>query len=194
MAGSGFALVLALLAATVMLFFPSSASLCVLWSNGPCLLGGIICVAFSGSNALGMLAGICMASQSMSVPFICAFGLASSTVGSSMSKRMVRNSMTMIAYAVSNIISPQMWTDSTGPKYIPAWVVMIVVSWFAAPGLIGTVGLVLRHRNKERHAYIKRHPEELQGHIFGENGEDILVPKSALDLTDLEDKTYIYKL
>ncbi|RLV88058.1 High affinity cysteine transporter [Meyerozyma sp. JA9] len=191
-AGAGYAVLWALFASAVMFFFPNTTCFCVLWSTLPAWVGSVAAVTLDIKNSIGMLAVTCMASSSFGVPWICAFGLAASTAGASYSKRLTRNSMVMIAYSVANIISPQLWQSRDAPRYVPAWIVQIVLSFTVAPGLIGIVWWVLSRRNKERLAALQE--GDRIGYVEDESGNKIEVDVATLDLTDLEDKTFIYPL
>lgn len=189
-AGAGWSVIWAIFASTVMHFFPNTSCFCVIWSTLPAWVGSIVAVTLDFNNSIGMLAAICMASQSFGVPWICAFGLAASTAGSSYSKRLTRNVMVMAAYSVSNIISPQLWQKKDAPRFVPAWIVQIVLSFTVAPALMGVVWYILSNRNKER---IEAQGERL-AYVEDEEGKKLAVDVAALDLTDLEDKTFIYPL
>lgn len=191
-AGSGYAVVWALFASGVMYFFPNTTCLCVIWSTLPAWAGSVVAVSLPFDNKIGILVAICLASQSFGVGWICAFGLAASTAGSSYSKRLTRNAMVMCAYSVANIISPQLWQSKDSPRFVPAWVVQIVLSFTVAPALIGVVYIILRRRNKERLANLKE--GDRVGYVEDEEGNKVEVDVAALDLTDLEDKTFIYPL
>lgn len=191
-AGSGYAVLWAVFASAIMYFFPNTSCICVIWSTLPAWAGSIAAVALPFSNKVGILVAISLASQSFGVAWICAFGLAASTAGSSYSKRLVRNAMVMCAYSVANIISPQLWQSSDAPRYVPAWIVQIVLSFTIAPALIGVVYVILRRRNKERLANLKE--GDRVGYVEDEEGNKVEVDVATLDLTDLEDKTFIYPL
>ena len=189
-AGAGFAVFWSLAACLFMIWKPRKTCLTIIWSTLPSLAGSIAAVSLPLTNAIGVLAAISLASQSFGVGWICAFGLGQSTAGASYTKRLVRNAMIMVSYSVENIISPQLWRAKDAPNYIPAWVVQIVLSFFTAPVLIGTVWFILHRRNKERLTTLD---EKLKvGHVKNEEGEVFEVNVVALDLTDLEDKTFIY--
>lgn len=191
-AGAGWAVVWSVFASLVMYLLPNSTCFCIIWSLLPAWVGSVVAVSLDIHNSIGMLAAICMASQSFGVAWICAFGLASSTAGSSYSKRLTRNAMVLGAYSVSNIISPQLWQARDGPRYVPAWIVQIVLSFSVAPALIGVVWFILSRRNKERLAAMK--DGDRTGYVKDESGEMISVDMALLDMTDLEDKTFIYPL
>ena len=189
-AGAGFAVLWSLAACLFMIWKPRKTCLTIIWTTLPSLAGSIAAVSLPLTNAIGVLAAISLASQSFGVGWICAFGLGQTTAGASYTKRLVRNAMFMVSYSVANIISPQLWRAKDAPNYIPAWVVQIVLSFFTAPVLIGTVWFILHRRNKERLTTLD---EKLKvGHVKNDEGEVFEVNVVALDLTDLEDKTFIY--
>ncbi|CAK7902158.1 high affinity cysteine transporter [[Candida] anglica] len=191
-AGAGFAVLWSLAACLFMVIFPGSTCLTIIWTTVPSLVGSIVAVSLPLSNAIGELAAICMASQSFGVGWICAFGLAATTAGSSYTKRLVRNGMVMASYSIANIISPQLWQGRDAPKYIPAWIVQIVLSFTIAPALIGLVWFILKKRNNERLRDINE--KNQVGVVRDDEGNQIEVNIAALDLTDLQDKTFIYPL
>lgn len=191
-AGAGYSVLWAVFASGVMWYFPNTSCLCVLWSTIPAWVGSLVAVTLNMSNSIGMLAAICMASQSFGVPWICAFGLAASTAGSSYSKRLTRNAMVMGGYSIANIISPQLWQSRDAPRYVPAWIVQIVLSFTIAPALVGIVWYILSKRNKERLAALQE--GDRVGYVKDDEGNKVAVDVAALDLTDLEDTTFIYPL
>lgn len=191
-AGAGYAVLWSVGASLFMYFFPNTSFLTAIWSLAPAWVGSVVAVSLDINNSIGMLAAICMASQSFGVSWICVFGLASSTAGSSYSKRITRNAMVLCAYSVANIISPQLWQAKDAPRYVPAWIVQIVLSFSVAPALLGVAWYILHKRNKERLADLK--DGDRIGYVQDESGEKIAVDVAALDLTDLEDKTFIYPL
>ncbi|CUM66601.1 uncharacterized protein PRCAT00004270001 [Priceomyces carsonii] len=191
-ASSGYAVIWAFVAYAFMRFFPNTSCFTVVWSTVPAWIGSVLAVSLDIKNSIGMLAAICLASQSFGVPWICSFGLAATTAGSSYTKRMTRNAMAMASYCIANIISPQLWQDRDGPRYVPAWIVQIVLSFTVAPGLICVVWIILSRRNKERLS--KLTDGQKFGVVKDSDGESIVVSLANLDLTDLEDKTFIYPL
>lgn len=190
-AGAGYSVLWASFASLILYLFPNTSCFCVIWSLLPSWTGSIVAVSLSIKNSIGMLAAICLASQSFGVAWICAYGLASTTAGASYSKRLARNAMVMVAYSIANIISPQLWQKRDGPKYVPAWIVQIVLSFTVAPALIGVVWFVLSRRNKERRANAKE--GDRVGYVEVD-GVLTQVDVAMLDQTDLEDKTFIYPL
>lgn len=191
-ASSGFAVLWSVAAAIFLFIFPKTTCLTIIWSTLPSLVGSIVAVALPLSNAIGELGAISLAANSFGVGWICAFGLAQTTAGSSYTKRLVRNAMVMASYSVSNIISPQLWRAKDAPNYVPAWIVQIVLSFTVAPSLIGLVWFLLYRRNKERLAALQEN--DSVGYVKNDEGELFEVNIAALDFTDLEDKTFIYPL
>lgn len=189
-AGAGFAVAWSVFAALVMWLFPNTTCLTIIWSLVPSWVGSVVAVSLPYSNTIGILGTICLASQSFGVAWICAFGLASSTAGSSYTKRLIRNAMVLCSYSVSNIISPQLWQDSDAPRFVPAWIVQIVLSFSVAPALIGIVWFILARRNRQRRA---ESPHKV-GLVDNGDGTQQVVDLAILDKTDLEDKTFIYPL
>lgn len=191
-AGSGFAVIWSFAAAGWMWFVPNTSCFTIIWSTLPAFVGSIVAAALPMSNSIGMLAAICLAGNSFGVGWICAFGLAATTAGSSYTKRLVRNAMVMASYSVANIISPQIWQSKDAPRYIPAWIVQIVLSFTVAPGLMGIMWYILSKRNATRRAEMAKLLQT--GLVKDSEGIEFEVAIAALDLTDLEDKTFIYPL
>lgn len=81
------------------------------------------------------------------------------------------------------------------PRYIPAWIVQIVLSFFLAPCVLVVVWFVLRARNKTRLA--TKREDSNYGVVElsdGESHEQEVVNVAMLDLTDLENESFIYPL
>lgn len=189
-AGAGYSILWAIFAFIILWKFPNTLCLCVIWSILPSWVGSIVAASLDIKNSIGMLAAICLASQSFGVSWICAYGLASSTAGSSYSKRLTRNAMMMVGYSVANIISPQLWQQKDAPRFVPAWIVQIVLSFSVAPGLIGIVWLLLSRRNKKRLNELK--DGDRVGYVESSDGKYVAVDVAMLDMTDLQDTTFIY--
>ena len=107
-------------------------------------------------------------------------------------KKITRNAVVMFWYGVANIISPQLWQERDAPRYKPAWIVQIVLSFFLAPSLALVIWFILKRRNKERLAKIKLEDENLG--LVEDDGEKLKVNVAMLDLTDLENEAFIYPL
>lgn len=190
-AGAGFAVVWAFLACLFMHLRPNSSFFTGIWTIIPSLLGSILAVSLPLSNSIGMLGSICMASQAFGVQWIIVFGLAKGTARSQ-TKTNVRAALMMASYSVLNIISPQLWQDRYAPRYVPAWIVQIVLSFVTAPVILGIIWYVLARRNQERRA--KFEEVDRFGYVKDDEGNELKVSVAALDFTDLEDTTYIYPL
>lgn len=191
-AGSGWSLFWAFLAYLFMRFYPNTTAFTIIWTTIPALIGSILAVSLDMDNSKGMLIAISMAASSFGVPWICAFGFGVTTAGSSYSKRLTRNGMIIASYSIANIISPQIWQSKDAPRYVPAWVVQIVLSFTISPALVGIMWFILKRRNTVRLAKIKE--EDKLGVVKGLDGEVLVVGVANLDLTDLEDETFIYPL
>ncbi|KAL2842150.1 hypothetical protein BJY01DRAFT_249194 [Aspergillus pseudoustus] len=110
------------------------------------------------------------------------------------------DAMFMIAYGISNIISPQMW-KSGGPRYYGTWVAQTIVSFILTTDFLLTIRVILARRNKQRQAWIA---EQAALGNFGDgfittvdadgNPVQRKVDISVLDLTDLENTFFIYPL
>lgn len=190
-AGSGYAVLWSILACIVMFIYPNTSFLTSIWVIIPCLIGSILAVSLNIKNSIGMLAAICMASQSFGVQWIIMFGLAKATARSQ-TKTSVRSALMMASYSVSNIISPQLWQGKDAPRYYPAWIVQIVLSFFTAPVLLAITWYILARRNRFRKDKIDS--AEKIGFMKDDEGHEIIVNSAALDLTDLEDETFLYPL
>ncbi|KAF3359369.1 Fructose-2,6-bisphosphatase [Verticillium dahliae VDG1] len=71
---------------------------------------------------------------------------------------------------VGNLVSPQIWVADNGPRFYGAWASMISVSWVGTPIILWIIRFILARRNAER------------------------LDLAVLDLTDLQNKQFIYPL
>lgn len=162
--------------------------------------GGIGMVAIPWGEKLPLLACMLLAGSTFGITYIIALGWTTATAGG-YTKKLLRNVMWMLGYGVANLISPQIWVAADGPRYYPAWIVQIVISWTGAPVLLLVIRWILTKRNKERREWIAeqealgKQPVGLLEHV-GEDGQvvQVEVDISMLDLTDLENKYFIYPL
>lgn len=106
----------------------------------------------------------------------------------------------MIGYGVANIISPQLWNLEDSPRYYPSWIVQIVVSFFLNIVILLTIRIILARRNNQRKNWIKEHgvsDKDLNSvkkiDEFGNEYKE-KVDVAMLDLTDLENKYFVYPL
>lgn len=186
-AGAGFSMLWAFLATGFMAYFPQTSYLTAIWSVFPSLLGSILAVSLPISNSVGILGAICMAAQTFGVQWIIIIGLAKGSARSQ-TKMKVRAALLMAGYSVANIISPQLWQEKDSPRFVPAWVVQIVLSFVTAPVVLAITWYIFAQRNK------KRQRVERKTALVRVGDEEVEVPVAALDLTDLEDESYIYPL
>lgn len=164
------------------------------------LVGGIIAVAMPLHNSKGILAGIFLTNGNANA-FIASFSWSQSSAAG-YSKRMVRTVVWSISYGVVNLVAPQIWRAKDKPRYHLAWIIMIVCSWFLAPLILQIIRFILSRRNKERLKLLKdieeNKTEDHQGFVtsYDEEGNEIKteVDISMLDLTDLQNKKFIYPL
>ncbi|KAH3675868.1 hypothetical protein WICMUC_002438 [Wickerhamomyces mucosus] len=198
-AGGGFAIIVQTSGALYTYYYDNTIFVTSIVSIIPALAGGIAMVTIPWDNKLALVAMLVMIGNTFGLAFINVIGWSSSSC-SGQTKKYYRNVLTFIFYSVSNIISPQIWKGNQGTRYYPAWIVQIICSFVIAPILIFIVWFILKKRNNERLKYIAEHPDEKpQGQvktIDPETGEEIIeiVDIANLDLTDLENKFFIYPL
>ncbi|VEU22874.1 DEKNAAC103951 [Brettanomyces naardenensis] len=195
---NGFGTLCAILGSVALYVFKSqSAYVAAIWSI-PAFLGAIIAISVDYSNKAGMLAGIFLTRANGTV-YIIAFCLCQSTAAG-YTKRLTRTLLFMVAYGVSNTIAPQLWKPQYSPRYRVSWLIQIVFSWFLAPLVLLVVRYILSARNKQRLQDIRDSPESEIDYGYIETIDDDgsavrhKVDVSMLDLTDLENKRFIYPL
>lgn len=198
-AGGGFAVVCCIIGAFLVHRYPNNnAYWCTFWCI-PAVAGGIGMVAIPWDNKLGLLACLVLAGNTFGVSYILSLGWTTSSA-SGYTKKLTRNVMFMIGYGVSNIISPQIWVEKDGPRYYGAWIAQIVVSWVGTPVILLIIRFILSRRNKERAAWIAEQKNlglEDEGYVENDEGGSATKTKvnlALLDLTDLENKYFIYPL
>ncbi|KAG0681741.1 hypothetical protein C6P42_003828 [Pichia californica] len=163
----------------------------------PSIIGGILAVSLSWSNKIGILAG-CIIVHSDGFGYICGLCWSQSSAAG-YTKKIVRTTMFMIAYGIANIVAPQLWVTG-GNRYYNAWIVQIVLAWFLSSLILLAIRFILAKRNNERKANLKF---DNDGNVISstvnyidndeEEGER-KVDISMLDLTDIENKEFIYPL
>ncbi|CCH45860.1 putative membrane protein [Wickerhamomyces ciferrii] len=164
------------------------------------LLGGIIAVAIPFRYNYGILAGIFLTNSNANT-FIMAFSWSQSSAAG-YSKRLIRTVIWSVFYGASNLAAPQIWKAKDKPRYRPAWIIMIICSWFLAPLILQVIRFILARRNKQRLQLLQDIKdgkiEDPHGFItsIDEEGNKIKteVDVSMLDLTDWENKKFIYPL
>ncbi|KAL3455769.1 major facilitator superfamily domain-containing protein [Aspergillus heterothallicus] len=198
-AGGGFAVACALLASILLRLFPGySAWWATLWVL-PAIAGSIGMVALPWDRTIPLLACLLIAGNTFANTYITSLVWTSSSA-TGYTKKLTRQAMFMISYGVSNIISPQMW-KAGGPRYYGTWIVQIVVSFCVTPLALHVVRVILKRRNRERRVWIE---EQAALGNFGHGIVDVAdveggvvqkkVDISVLDLTDLENRFFIYPL
>ncbi|KAH3679106.1 hypothetical protein WICPIJ_008714 [Wickerhamomyces pijperi] len=191
-ASGGFAVVLSLFFSAWLYLFPSFPSL---WLQAisllPSFVGSIVAVSLPWDNKKGLLAALCLASPAFGVNWILMFSL-NQTTAAGYTKKITRNAFVMFWYCVANIISPQLWRSKDAPRYYPAWIVQIVLSFFVAPILGLVIYYILKKRNDERLAAVSE--DNRVGVVQDDSETEFVVNVASLDLTDLENKAFIYPL
>lgn len=165
--------------------------------NIPAIVGGILAVSLPWSNKVGILAG-CIIVHSDGFGYICGLCWSQSSAAG-YTKKLVRTTMFMIAYGVANIVAPQLWVTG-GNRYYHAWIVQIVLAWVGSSAILLTIRYILAKRNKERkeHLVFDEKGNVVSSAVAYIDGDDEEGKKkvdiSMLDLTDLQNKEFIYPL
>lgn len=204
-AGAGFAAVCALIATLTLLRWKNISAFTAIFWTLPAWVGSIAAATLPWDNKMGILANICLAGQVFGIPFIIALDWASSSA-SGYTKKFTRSSVCMFAYGIANIISPQIWQEKDAPRYLPAWIVQIVLSFSLSPLVLLVIYFILKARNNER---LKHYDENYRNYVekyqlveSEDNDNEKMMKISSqndinlavLDLTDSENKTFIYPL
>ncbi|KAG8158963.1 hypothetical protein KVR01_011406 [Diaporthe batatas] len=198
-AGGAFAVVCAVCAFLLLRFLPGRTALWGAFWSMFSVAGGIGMVAIRWTERLPLLACMLLAGSTFGITYIIALGWNTATAGG-YTKKLTRNVMWMVGYSVANLVSPQIWVEKDGPRYYGAWITQIVVSWVGAPLCMFAIHLILSRRNKERRSWISEQ-EALGYRPVGmvqveRDGAtvEVEVDVSLLDLTDLENKYFLYQL
>ncbi|GMM29620.1 Yct1 protein [Martiniozyma asiatica (nom. inval.)] len=192
-ASGGFAAICCFIATTFLFFFENYTAFSVVFWTLPSFAGSIAVATLPWDNKIALLAMLCLASPLFGIPWILMFSW-NTTSCSGYTKKLTRNAMVMVAYGIANIISPQLWQEKDGPRYLPAWIVQIVLSFFIAPLLALVIWFILNRRNNARKEAIASDSDSAKGFVTEENGEEVEVNIALLDLTDLENDKFIYPL
>lgn len=199
-AGSGFAVACAIVACFLLKWFPNNNAYWATFWVIPAIAGGIGMVVVPWGNEIGLLACLTLAGNTFGITYIIGLGWTTSSAAG-YTKKLLRNVLFMAGYGIANIISPQIWVARDGPRYYPAWIVQIIVSWVLTPVILLVIRFILSRRNKDRRAWITE--QEAQGKTgagvveqLDDEGQlvKVEVDVSLLDLTDLENKYFIYPL
>lgn len=190
-ASGGFASVCALVATLFLLYKKNFTAFSVIFWTLPSLAASIAMVAIPLNKTISLIAMLCLASPLFGVPWILMFSW-NTTTCAGYTKRITRNALVMFWYCISNIISPQLWQARDAPRFIPAWICQIVLSFFIAPSLAGVIWFILYRRNKIRLRNLGASKEKKM--FINLDGERINANSAQLDLTDLENESFIYPL
>lgn len=201
-AGGAFSVVMHIIAAYALHKKPSNLAYHAAFWCIPALAGGIGMVTIAWGSDLALLACLILCGSTYGITYIIALGWTTSSAAG-YTKKLTRNVMFMIAYSISNLISPQIWVPSDAPRYYGAWSTMIVVSWFGTPVVLIAIRFILAKRNKERREWLASLTEKERDEAFGEveqvdevTGQLVKrkVDLALLDKTDLENKRFLYPL
>lgn len=158
----------------------------------PSVVGGIAIATLPWNNKIALLANLMLAGATHGITWIIGYSWTTSSC-SGYTKRLTRSVISMFCYGVANIIAPQLWTVRDAPRYIPAWAIQVVLSWTISPVFLVAIDIILRKRNKQRLQNLSENA--LVGYVeFDEEKSTEAVDIAALDLTDLENKLFIYPL
>jgi len=154
-------------------------------------------VTIPWEKKLSLLACMILAGHTYGITYVIGLGwTTSSTAG--YTKKLTRNMMFMLGYSVGNLVSPQIWVPSKAPRYYGAWSSMIIVSWAGTPAVLYLIRFILKMRNEERERWAAElSDDEREGFVEEEEDGRIVKKKvelAMLDLTDLENKFFIYPL
>ncbi|KAK2757399.1 transporter PB1C11.03 [Colletotrichum kahawae] len=197
-AGGAFGVACCIVATLALRRWPSNLALHgTVWCM-PAVAGGIAMTTVDWEQKIGLLGCLILAASTYGVTYIIALGWTTSTAAG-YTKKLTRNVMFMLGYSVGNLVSPQIWIPSNAPRFYGAWVSMITVSWVGTPVILWIIRFILARRNAERREYIASlSDDEREGYVeqVDENGEVIRVKVdiAVLDLTDLQNKQFIYPI
>ncbi|KAF7562130.1 hypothetical protein G7046_g2016 [Stylonectria norvegica] len=197
-ASGGFGIVVCIVASILIRVFPGySAYWAALWCI-PCIATSIGMVTIQWGKTIPLLFCLLLPPNCFAQTWIITLGwLSSSCAGHT--KRLTRNAMFMVLYGISNIISPQLWTHG-GPRYYGAWVTQIVASFTLTPILLLAIRYILVRRNTERRAWIAEqtalgnYGKGVVEEVRGDETVKVEVDVAMMDLTDLENKFFLYPL
>ncbi|KAK6457068.1 putative allantoate permease of the major facilitator superfamily [Scheffersomyces xylosifermentans] len=164
------------------------------------LLGGILAVSLPWSNKIGILAGIFL-TNGTGITYIGGLSWSQSSAAG-YTKRLSRTVLWFLAYSIVNLFASQIWRSKDSPRFYPAWLIIIIGSWVISPLALEAIRLILWRRNKKRILWIQEVKEGNAEDVIGvvdEIDDSGIVEKrevdvSMLDLTDLENKRFIYPL
>ena len=191
-ASGGFAVICCVIATTFLFYKTNYTAFSVVFWTIPSFAASIAVVTIPWEKKIALLAMLCLASPLFGIPWILMFSWASTSC-SGHTKKLTRNAMVIIGYSIANIISPQLWRQKDGPRYVPAWIVQIVLSFFVAPLIALVIWFILNNRNKVRKQVLAEEGEA-KGFVSDDSNGELEVDGANLDLTDLENDRFIYPL
>ncbi|VEU22020.1 DEKNAAC103045 [Brettanomyces naardenensis] len=191
-ASGGWGVICCFIATYVLYWKKDITAFSVVFWTLPSFASSIAIATMPWDQKIGLLANLCIASQ-FGIPWILMFSWTSTTC-SGYTKKLIRNGIIMAGYSIANLISPQLWQEKDGPRYVPAWIVQIVLSFFLAPLVALVIWYILRKRNIVRLAALSENSDSASGYVEEDDGVEVKVNKAALDLTDLENEEFIYPL
>lgn len=195
-AGAGFATVYYAIGAVITHYWPDHTAWIILMGCLPSAVAGIAMITIPWSNKLALVAMLTLGGNTFGLSYVCILGWATATASGN-TKRYSRHFMFMIAYSIANIVSPQIWKGNQGFRYYAAWIVQVVLSWVGTPIIAFVITYILKARNNKRLPLVEKVKEptgivvrtDAEGHQVEEE-----VPIANLDLTDLQNKYFIYPL
>jgi MFS family permease len=198
-AGGGFGVACCIVATLALRRWPRNIAWHASFWCLPSIAGGIGMVAIDWENKVALLACLILAASTYGVTYIIALGWTTSTAAG-YTKKLTRNVMFMLGYCVGNLVSPQIWVPSAGPRYYGAWVSMIVIAWVGTPAILLVIRFILIRRNEEREKHLSTVGSDEDDGAFVEEinaeGESVRVKVdiAVLDLTDLKNQSFRYPI
>ncbi|CAI8506138.1 unnamed protein product [Hanseniaspora opuntiae] len=183
-AGAGFSCLCGLVSFVAMKYYPrvcNTTYVAIFWA-GFCLVPCILMAALSWNVnkkvflALTLLAGV----------FGCSWINIVSSYQSNCAgytKILVRSALAMAAYSIGNIIASRIYYDKGAPRYYVAWGIQSA-GFFLTMLFMALAYYTLAKRNKERLSALESEKYDLKEKVEDAN----------LDLTDLENKKFIYPI
>ncbi|CAI8505440.1 unnamed protein product [Hanseniaspora opuntiae] len=183
-AGAGFSCLCGLVSFVAMKYYPrvcNTTYVAIFWT-GFCLVPCILMAALSWNVnkkvflALTLLAGV----------FGCSWINIVSSYQSNCAgytKILVRSALAMAAYSIGNIIASRIYYDKGAPRYYVAWGIQSA-GFFLTMLFMALAYYTLAKRNKERLSALESEKYDLKEKVEDAN----------LDLTDLENKKFIYPI